>query len=405
MTQNTNFAWETKIPFTNKDISVTATFSDDNRITHHTEIDSYLEWVTNIGANTYLTAPILQDGVIYTASIDDDRNENCGIHAIDAKTGEKLWYSPTKNSIINDIVYSEGKILACDSESILYAMNSKTGKLDWKQRLYGSFSKMFKNGICTRDGIVYAGQTSYLSAIRVSDGHVLWKCKKNVGGESSVSTHNISDGRIHATTAFGRRYALDAKTGDLLWMSKYNGRAYNYNYSSALFYRGKMYYTYSRSIVEVNPATGEILREVKSSHYFTTASAPIEKNGILYVGMGDEGVIAYDLKNLKEKWVYVTDPSLFYTASYMRSSSAGVSSNLSVVNGKVFFGASDGKLYCLGAKAGEYLWHRDLGAPILGDVLIDGEILYVGDYAGNLSKYDISSILNMPYLGKSFRFH
>lgn len=405
MTQNTNFAWETKIPFTNKDISVTANFSDGNRVTHHTKIDSYLEWVTNVGANTYFTAPILQDGVIYTASIDDDLNENCGIHAIDAKTGEKLWYFHTKNSIINDIVFSEGKLLACDSESILYALNSKTGKLDWEQKLCGSFSKMFKNGICTRDGIVYAGQLSYLSAIRVSDGDVLWKSKKNVGGESSVSTHNISDGRIHATTAFGYRYALDAKTGDLLWSRRHDEGGYNYNYSSALFYRGKMYYTYSRSIVEANPATGEILREVKSSHYFTTASAPIEKNGILYVGMGDEGVIAYDLKNLKEKWVYVTDPSLFYTASYMRSSSAGVSSNLSVVNGKVFFGASDGKLYCLGAKAGEYLWHRDLGAPILGDVLIDGEILYVGDYAGNLSKYDISSILKMQYLGKPFRSH
>jgi len=34
----------------------------------------------------------------------------------------------------------------------------------------------------------------------------------------------------------------------------------------------------------------------------------------------------------------------------------------------------------------------------LGDVLIDGEKLYVNDYAGNLYKYDISSILKMPYL-------
>ena len=397
MTQNTNFAWETTIPFTNKDISVTATFSDGNRVTHHTEIEPYLEWVSNIGANTYFTAPILQDGVIYTASIDDDLKANCGIHAFDALTGEKLWYFHTKNSVINDIVYSEGKILACDSESILYAVNSKTGKLEWKQKLHDSFQRMFKNGICAQDGIVYAGQLSYLSAVRISDGKVLWKGDEKIRGENSVSTHNINDGRIHATTDFGIRYALDAKTGDLLWSRKHDGGPYNYNYSSATFYKGKMYYTYSRSLVEADPATGEILREIKSSHYFTTASSPIEKDGVLYVGMGDEGVIAYNIETLKEKWVYLTDPSLFYTAPYMKNSSSGVSSNLSVVKGKVFFGASDGKLYCLGVTKGEYYWHQDLGSPILGDVLIDGETLYVGDYAGNLYNYDISSILKMPY--------
>ena len=403
MIQNTNFAWETEIPFTNKDISVTATFYDDTKVTHHTEIEPYLDWVINVGANTYFTAPILQDGVIYTASIDDDLNENCGIHAIDAKTGEKLWYFHTKNSIINDIVYSEGKILACDSESILYAVNSKTGKLEWEQKLSVSFKRMFKNGICARDGIVYAGQLSYLSAVRISDGKVLWKGDERIWGENSVSTHNINDGRIHATTDFGIRYALDAKTGDLLWSRKHVGGPYNYSYSSALFYKGKMYYTYSRSLVEADPATGATLREVKTNHYFVTASAPIEKDGILYVGMGDEGVVTYDLESLKEKWVYFTDPSLFYTAPYLGGSSSGVSSNLSVVKGKVFFGASDGKLYCLGAKEGEYLWHQDLGAPILGDVLIDRGTLYVGDYAGNLYKYDISSILKMPYLGFPFK--
>jgi len=397
MKQNTNFAWEAEIPFTNKNISVTATFSDGNRISHHAEVDSCLEWITNIGGNVYYTVPLIHEEVIYTASIDDDMNEKCGIHAIDAKTGKKLWYFHTKNSVINDIVYSEGKILACDSESILYAIEAKTGKLKWKRKLSDSLKHIFKNGIRVKNGVVYAGQLSYISAIRVSDGEVLWRYEGNIPGESSVSTHDISNGRLHGTTSFGCRYAIDAKTGELIWMKRTKGSPYNYSHSSALFYKGKMYYTYSRSIVEADPATGKILREVKTSHYFNTASAPVEKDGILYLGMGDEGVIAYDIDTMKKKWIYFTQPSLFYTAPYMQYSSAGVASTLSIVDDKIFFGANDGNLYCLGIKEGEYIWSRNLGAPILSDVLIDGNSMYVSDYTGNLYKYDISSVLKIKH--------
>ena len=104
-----------------------------------------------------------------------------------------------------------------------------------------------------------------------------------------------------------------------------------------------------------------------------------------------------DIETLKEKWIYFTEPSLFYTAPYMKHSSAGVASTLSIVDDKIFFGANDGNLYCLGIKEGEYIWSRNLGAPILSDVLIDANSMYVSDYAGNLYKYDISSVLKIKH--------
>jgi outer membrane protein assembly factor BamB len=138
-----------------------------------------------------------------------------------------------------------------------------------------------------------------------------------------------------------------------------------------------MYYTKFRSIVEADPATGKTLRDVKTSHYFVTASAPVEKEGVLYVGTGDKGVVAYDIETLQQKWIYQTHPSLFYTAPYLRNQTAGVASTLSIVEDKLFFGANDGKL--------------------LADVLIDGEDIYVSDYAGNLYKFDVSSVLKIKH--------
>ena len=68
-----------------------------------------------------------------------------------------------------------------------------------------------------------------------------------------------------------------------------------------------------------------------------------------------------------------------------------------IAGDKLFFGANDGRLYCLGIEEGEYIWSRNLGSPVLGDVLIDGEDLYVSDYAGNLYKFDISSVLKIKH--------
>ncbi|MBW2145306.1 MAG: PQQ-binding-like beta-propeller repeat protein, partial [Deltaproteobacteria bacterium] len=290
MRQLTNFAWDAELPYQDGNVEVTATCSDGSRITSHTTIDSTLKY----------------DGMIYPASIDDDNLEKCGIHAVDAERGKKRWSFQTQNSVANDIAYAEGKILACDVENTLYAINAKTGKLEWKRVLSKSIKRMFKNGICVQDGIVYAGQLSDQSALRVSDGKILWRGKARMRGESSVSTPGLHKGLLHATAGFGVRYALDAGTGKLVWSAEKAPKSspYNYSYSSALFYKDKMYYTKSRSIVEADPATGETLREVKTGHYFVSASAPVEKDGVLYVGTGDKGVVAYDTNNLQQKWVY-----------------------------------------------------------------------------------------------------
>jgi outer membrane protein assembly factor BamB len=397
MRQRTNFAWDAEVPYRSGDIEVIATFSDGNRISCPTKVDSILKWVENLGGNIYFTKPVLHDRVIYTASIDDDNLEKCGIHALDAKSGKKIWYFHTRNSVVNDIAYADGKILACDTESILYAIDAKTGKLEWKRQLSKNLRRMLKNGVCLQDGIVYTGQLSDLSALSVSDGKGLWKCKNRIRGESSVSTPGLHKGLLHATTAFGARYALDAGTGKLVWSTKRAKNPYDYSYSSALFYNDKMYYTKSRSIVEADPATGKTLREVKADHHFTSASAPVEKDGVLYVGTGDKGVVAYEIEKLQQKWIYQTHPSLFYTAPYLQNQTAGVASTPKIVGDKIFFGANDGKLYCLGTEAGEYIWSRNLGSPILSDVLIEGDDMYVSDYAGNLYKFDISSVLKIKH--------
>ena len=114
------------------------------------------------------------------------------------------------------------------------------------------------------------------------------------------------------------------------------------------------------------------------------------------------GAVKYaDLsKNRTSDYIFDWDQMLSFdgnTAPYLQYQSAGVASTLKIAGDKLFFGANDGKLYCLGTEAGEYIWSRNLGSPILGDVLIEGHDMYVSSYAGNLYKFDISSVLKIKH--------
>ncbi|MCK4593463.1 PQQ-like beta-propeller repeat protein, partial [bacterium] len=47
-------------------------------------------------------------------------------------------------------------------------------------------------------------------------------------------------------------------------------------------------------------------------------------------------------------------------------------------NGRVYFGAEDGYLYCVDAETGHGLWKHDTGAPVIAEVLVADGRVYVG---------------------------
>ncbi|MDZ4058921.1 MAG: PQQ-binding-like beta-propeller repeat protein, partial [Bacteroidales bacterium] len=50
----------------------------------------------------------------------------------------------------------------------------------------------------------------------------------------------------------------------------------------------------------------------------------------------------------------------------------------------LYFGANDGYLYSVNARNGVFRWRINLGAPILGNIVVSDGILYTCDFAGNV---------------------
>jgi outer membrane protein assembly factor BamB len=100
---------------------------------------------------------------------------------------------------------------------------------------------------------------------------------------------------------------------------------------------------------------------------------------LVYVGIGDKGVRAYDRKTGTERWVY-------------SDTAYGVWSAPVVVGDTLYFASLDHYLYALDAQTGGFKWKLDLGGAVAGNLLPvpDKGILYVGTLSNRVIAVSIA---------------
>lgn len=123
-------------------------------------------------------------------------------------------------------------------------------------------------------------------------------------------------GRVYSGNNDGRIYAFEAATGKQLW----------------------------------NFATGA---EVEAT--------PTLSGGLVLCGSFDGKLYALDAETGKERWHFQTGPRLAGFEG-IEDVKQGVDSSAAVVGGRAYFGAWDGKVYCLEVASGQLLWsHQTAG--------------------------------------------
>ncbi|MEK6280423.1 MAG: PQQ-binding-like beta-propeller repeat protein [Acidobacteriota bacterium] len=73
---------------------------------------------------------------------------------------------------------------------------------------------------------------------------------------------------------------------------------------------------------------------------------------------------------------------------WMRTLEMPLRGSLTLANGKLIGGGSDGKLYAFNSKTGAALWFYDYGAPFTGQPVVSGSRVYAGSDDGNLIAFD-----------------
>lgn len=341
-----------------------------------------LAWTKNVGANLYMTSPLIYKGNVYVASIDEDLQGKGAIFALNGQTGDILWRYPVRNSIKNTIAIDGGKVYAQDAEGYLYAVDAATGKLVWEKKLNVNGLPALIEGLVADRGIVYAGTGKGLCASNGATGETLWTNTGWGQGEGTTSTNSLNRNILVSGVQWSALYANDATTGKLLWKAAKDGLR---NRGASPAFHGDLLYLISdASVFILNATNGKIIVRKPMPFSVDVTSTPLLTDKEIIFGSARNGLVALDRETLEPKWNFKTEDALVYTSPYSRKASSTIETSPILAGNTVFVGASDGRIYGIDKETGKASWQYATGAPVFGSVAASGNALVTTDFAGNV---------------------
>lgn len=332
------------------------------------------------------SSPTVQDGVVYFGS------DDYSLYAVNVKTHKLKWRFETSDIVRSRPAVAEGIVYFSSDDGYLFAVNARTGKQIWKfdmgrpliarKPVPESWDYM-QSSPAVADGVVYSGTSNKeFYAVDAKTGREKWRVQIGLYVRSSPAVINgvvyfgdwlgtfyaldaktgqtkwtfstygpvipsptVVDGTIYVGSKFPCLYAIDAGTGQQKWCFSFGS---SWVESSAAVVNGTIYVGSSdwQRVSAVDAATGE-----PKWHFQTKGDpwcSPAVSNGVVYIGATSGYFYALDAASGAELWSIRTGKAL-KTVEPVRFY-GGVVSSPTVVNGVVYFGGLDGKLYAVSTK-------------------------------------------------------
>ncbi len=287
------------------------------------------------------------------------------------------YSSPT---VVGTTLYCQG---AADSQGFVFAVDTETGKLKWKQPL--GPESVGDRGDCPRGSVTVDGNLVYLMqgngvmhCLSAADGKPVWKkdLVNDLGGKVmshwGYSESPLVDGDLVICSpggAGGTIAALNKNTGAEVWRS--TELTDNAAHSSPIIavVDGVKHYVqqYEKGVAGVSPSDGKLLWKLEIPEYRTAViPSPVYSNGTVYVTSGyNAGCNAIKLSKegngIKAEKVYAN--------RNMVNQHGGV-----VLVGGHIYGFTDGMgMTCQNLASGEMVWRER------NPELLKGSVVAVGD--------------------------
>lgn len=352
--------------------------------TNQAYVDNLLQlvWAKNLKANLCMTSPLIHDGKVFIASMDENFRKEAYLYALNGKDGSLIWKTPLAHSVKNSITITDGKVFAQDVLGNLYAVDIDTGLLVWKVKLPVNELPSLIEGLVSCDKIVYAGTGKALSAINASTGEVIWRNKGWNQREGTTTTLSMGNGVLIGSVQWGALHANDAITGKYLWSLSEHGL--RNRGASAAIHGSLLYIVSGKSFFIIEAQTGRIVVRKELPYNMDATSTPLLTDKEIILGTADKGLVALDNQTLEEKWRTPVGAALVYSVPYTRPDVQTIETSPVCVGEIVYVAASDGCIYGVSKKEGRIVWKYQSGAPFLSSVAVSGNSLVASDLGGNI---------------------
>lgn len=185
-----------------------------SRVTPHQVVENSGDFDFDVHASR----PSLIAGILYVGSGDDS------VHAVDARTGARVWRFATKGKVRGDIVVDGARLYAGSLAGVVYAIDRATGAELWQKETGAAITDSVA---LIGDALIVGNRGGLLAALNPQSGTVVWKAQLWGSSVESTAVPAKERGQFYIGSSDLRRVALmDAKDGRVLWRTDVYGWAW-----------------------------------------------------------------------------------------------------------------------------------------------------------------------------------
>jgi outer membrane protein assembly factor BamB len=297
------------------------------------------------------------------------------------KIGNLKWRFKTGGKVRSSPAVLSGIVCFGSEDGCLYGVNANKGQLLWKFKTAGEVSS---SPAVEDDTVYFLGGDGAFYALDLKTGQQKWKYQAGqdlpfeaVKGDPRTWDYFLSspvlvDDGVFFGSGDGNLYALNRKTGKLMWKFRTDGRVR----ASPAADGGVLYVgSFDRQFYAIESQTGNLKWRVQVGG--PIQSSPAVGDGLVYFGARDGYLHAVDAQTGQEAW------KADHQGSWVVTSPA-------IAQGMVFAGSSDGEfVQALDTRTGVEKWRFKTGGNVFSSPAVAGEVLYFGAFNVRLYGLDI----------------
>jgi outer membrane protein assembly factor BamB len=285
-----------------------------------------------------------------------------------------LWRLQTRNALEPPGVVAYGRLFVADQHGAMFAVNGRTGRVVWRR----TFPNCAAGSAAVGGGIVYQpfmhrlpcpknqpGATGFIEAIDAKTGKTRWRFDVGV-----VESAPLLIGHLLYFGSWDRKvYALDVrrKRNKVVWSTATDDKVV----AAPAYANGTIYVgTNGGRVYALNAKTGKVLWRADSFSHFGRReyfyAAPAVAYGRVFVGNTDGTVYAYGAGTGHLLWARQVGTYVYAAPAVWRKT--------------VYVGTWDGYFTALDARTGEIRWRFNAPGGIMGAPTVMAGLVYFSTF-------------------------